>query len=85
MSEEGKNSLKVNKLRLLLSSNKIRNCKTTKSSITNKSKNSIGNSITEIKNNLKTFSDYLNKINKKYYDEFIIDLSENENSKIKGK
>jgi hypothetical protein len=43
------------------------------------------NSLTEIKNNLKTFSDYMTTINKKYYEEFIFELNNNGNSKIKGK
>ncbi len=85
MSEIKTNFSKENKLGKLLKTINNRNCKTTTSSNTKKSKNSIVNSLTEIKNNLKTFSDYMTTINKKYYEEFIFELNNKGNSKIKGK
>ena len=85
MSEIKTNFSKENKLGKLLKTINNRNCKTTTSSNTKKSKNSIVNCLTEIKNNLKTFSDYMTTINKKYYEEFIFELNNKGNSKIKGK
>ena len=70
-----------------LSKNKKRNCKTEISSKTNATESDDEYSLTEIKNNLKTFRDYMIKINKKYYEEFIttFDLKNSENSKINEK
>ena len=70
-----------------LSKNIKRNCKTEISSKTNTTESDDEYSLTEIKNNLKTFRDYMIKINKKYYEEFIttFDLKNSENSKINEK